>query len=105
MKTGGMVLGIIGGVIGLLIGVLGFALGGVAGSGGFQFVSLAIPIAGLAGGGMAKAQPVLGGILMLVAAGATIYFFGVNLVSLLPGVFLGLGGALCLMPEPNTAVR
>ncbi len=100
MKTGAMVLGIIGGIIALLIGLFGFTLGqigsavGAEGAGITKVLSLVIPIVGLVGGAIVKGKALIGGSLMLVSAIAIVALLGINFFSLLPGIPLLIGGIL-----------
>jgi len=100
MKTGALVLGIIGGLIALIYGLFGYGIGslgsavGTAGSGMVKFLSLALPIAALIGAGMVKAKPVIGAALMAIGAIGFVLILGFNFFSLIPVVLLGLGALL-----------
>lgn len=68
MKTAAMVCGIIGELFGLLIGFFGAGLealasaSGASGAAFFQLVSIAIPVAAIAGGAISKANAVFAGV-------------------------------------------
>ncbi len=100
MKSGAMVLGIIGGLIALIYGFVGFGLGsladaGQAGSGTMvKFLSLVLPIAALIGAGMVKSKPVVGAVLMALAGLGFVLVLGFNFFSLIPVVLLGLAAIL-----------
>lgn len=100
MKTGAMVLGLIGGILAFLLGLLGFTLGqvgtavGARGSGLMQLMSLSLPIIGIVGGAIVKSKALAGGALMLVSAAAIIAWIGFNFFALLPGIPLIIGGIL-----------
>jgi hypothetical protein len=94
MKTGALVLGIIGGLVALIFGLLGYGLGSMAGSGGLKVVSIALPVAALFGAGMVMAKPVIGAALMAVGAIGFVLILGFNFFSLIPVVLLGLGALL-----------
>ena len=100
MKTGAMVLGIIGGLIALIYGLVGYGIGslgsavGAEGSGMVKLVSIALPIAALIGAGMVKAKPVIGAALMAIGAIGFVLILGFNFFSLIPVVLLGLGALL-----------
>lgn len=100
MKTGALVLGIIGGLVALLYGLVGYGLGslasmGQAGSGtGVKLLSIGLPIAALIGAGMVKAKPVVGAALMTITAIGFVLILGFNFFSLIPVVLLGLGALL-----------
>jgi hypothetical protein len=103
MKTGALVLGILGGVIALIYGMVGYGLGdlgsslGVKDSGTMKFLSLGLPIAGLVGAGMVKTKAVIGAALMGIAAIGIVLFLGFNFFSLIPVVLLGLGAFLAVL--------
>jgi hypothetical protein len=103
MRTGAMVLGIIGGLYALSIGLLGFTLGqglgafGAANAVAMEVVSLGLPIAALVGAGVVGSRPMLGGMLMVGSALASCAIFGVHFLSLLPGIPLLIAGILGVM--------
>lgn len=100
MKTGALVLGIIGGLVSLIYGLLGYGMGsifdaGQAGAGtGAKLLSIGLPVAALVGAGMVKAKPVIGAALMAIAAIGFVLILGFNFFSLIPVVLLGLGALL-----------
>ncbi|WP_028492517.1 hypothetical protein [Thioalkalivibrio sp. ALE19] len=100
MKTGALVLGIIGGLIALIYGLVGYGIGslgsaaGAEGSGMVTLVSIALLIAALIGAGMVKAKPVIGAALMAIGAIGFVLILGFNFFSLIPVVLLGLGALL-----------
>jgi hypothetical protein len=100
MKTGALVLGIIGGLIALIYGLVGYGVGslgsaaGAEGSGMVKLVSIALPIAALIGAGMVQAKPVIGAALMAIGAIGFVLILGFNFFSLIPVVLLGLGALL-----------
>jgi len=100
MKTGALVLGIIGGLVALLYGFVGYGLGSMAGAGGAEeaglvkLISIALPIAALVGAGMVKPKPLIGSGLMAAAAIVFVLLLGFNFFTLIPVVLLGLGALL-----------
>ena len=106
-STAALILGILGGLFGLLIGLFGYAVGGIAGAGGqagaglFQLVSIAIPIACLVGGGMAKSNAMIAGILMLLSAVGMLLVFGFNFFTAIPLVLSAVGGIIALVSANN----
>lgn len=100
MKTGALVLGIIGGLVVLLYGFFGFGLGSFANSGkegsGTLLMLLAIvfPVIALIGAGIVKAKPIIGAGLMAFAALGFLLIIGFNCFSFIPVVLLGLGALL-----------
>ena len=61
MKTGALVLGIVGGLIALIYGLVGYGIGslgssaGAEGAGLVKLLSIGLPVAALIGAGMVKA--------------------------------------------------
>ena len=102
MKTGALVLGIIGGLIALIYGLVGYGIGSFFGAIGAdqqgtsmaKLVSIALPVAALIGAGMVKAKPVIGAALMAVGAIGFVLILGFNFFTLIPVVLLGLGAIL-----------
>ncbi len=96
MLIGALVLGILGGLFGLLIGLAGYTLGGIAGSGGLQAVSMAIPIVSIIGGAMAKTKPMVAGSLMVLSSIGMFSVFGFNFFTAIPLVLSAAGGLLAV---------
>jgi hypothetical protein len=98
MKTGAFVLGIFGGLVALLYGLIGYGLGslgaGAQGAGLLKVLSVGLPIAALIGAGVVKAKPIMGAVLMAIAALGFVMTLGFNFFSLIPVVLLGLGALL-----------
>ncbi len=97
MLIGALILGILGGVFGLLIGLFGYTIGGLVGSGAAQALSIAIPIASIVGGGMAKAKPMIAGGLMVLSAIGMFFIFGFNFFTAIPLILSAIGGVLALV--------
>jgi hypothetical protein len=103
MKTGAVVLGVVGGVIALIIGVISFFVGdlgaslGISGSVMRQVLSLALPIAALLGGGIAGKSGIAGGLLMVASAVGILLVLEIGVVSLITSIPIGLGGVLALI--------
>lgn len=110
MRNAALTLGIIAGVIGMIVGFVGFGytelvknVGEVEEMFGMfddpqtvRIVSLMAPLLAIAGGAMAKARALWGGILLLLSAAAMFHAFGFNVFTMFPIVFAGLGGVLAL---------
>jgi len=97
MKTGALVLGIIGGLVALLYGLLGYGLGSLVGGAegaGLKLLSIALPVAALIGAGIVTAKPVIGAALMAIGAIGFVLILGFNFFTLIPVVLLGLGALL-----------
>ncbi|CAB4243011.1 conserved membrane protein of unknown function [Methylacidimicrobium sp. AP8] len=100
MRIGALVVGLLGGLVSLAYGLLGYGLASLAESGypasaaGVKILSVAVPLAALAGAGMVLAKPLLGGLLMGAAAGVFVCLLGFNALSLIPVMLLGCGALL-----------
>jgi len=112
MKTGALVLGIIGGLVALLYGLIGYGLGslaegagGVEGAGLLKLLSIALPVAALSGAGMVKAKPIIGAVLMAIAAIGFVLILGFNFFSLIPVVLLGLGALFGFLGSQEDAKK
>ncbi|KHQ51899.1 hypothetical protein [Mameliella alba] len=110
MRNAALTLGIIAGVIGMIVGFFGFGytelvknVGEVEEMFGMfddpqtvRIVSILAPLLAIAGGAMAKARALWGGILLLFSAAAMFHAFGFNVFTMFPIAFAGLGGVLAL---------
>jgi hypothetical protein len=110
MRNAALVLGLIGGVLAMVVGF--FVYGYVVFIDWFgevpdlarqvedpqmkQAVSVIAPILGIAGGAMARARALWGGVLMLLAAGGIWHGLGFGVFTIFPIACLGLGGLLAL---------
>ncbi|PTQ72676.1 hypothetical protein [Celeribacter persicus] len=110
MRNAALVLGILGGVLAMLVGFFSYGYteaidhwGEVEGL--FEQVSnvdlirvtsFFAPLLAIAGGAMARARALWGGVLMLVAAGLIYNGFGFNVFTMFPLGFCILGGLLAL---------
>ncbi|SLN48130.1 hypothetical protein [Roseisalinus antarcticus] len=110
MRNAALTLGLIAGLIGIFVGLIGFGyaevterraeLGEVFGvldnPGLVRTASFFAPLLAIAGGAMAKARALVGGILMLVSAGMFYAAFGFNVGTMFPIGFAALGGLLAI---------
>jgi hypothetical protein len=110
MRNAAMVLGVLAGVLAMIVGFFGYGYTELARNmsevedvfGMFddpqtvRVVSLMAPMLALAGGAMAKARALWGGVLMLLAAGGMYHAFGFNVFTMFPIGFATLGGFLAL---------
>ncbi|MEO1641200.1 MAG: hypothetical protein AAFU41_18350 [Pseudomonadota bacterium] len=110
MRNAAGMLGIIGGLIGILVGMIGYGFAeiternaelgellGVLDNPGFiRFASFSAPLLAIAGGAMAKARALWGGILMLISAFFFYTAFGFNVGTMFPIGFVALGGLLAI---------
>jgi hypothetical protein len=117
MRNAALVLGIIGGIIGMIVGF--FSYGYVAFVDWFgevddiatqvgnpmlvQVTSVLSPLLAITGGAMARAQALVGGILLLLAAVGLLIGLGFTVFTMFPIVMCGLGGVLALLARnPDT---
>ena len=108
MRNAAGMLGIIGGLIGILVGLFGFGyaelserhsevgevFGFLENPGFIRFASFIAPLLAIAGGAMAKARALGGGVLMLISAFFFYSAFGFNVGKMFPIGFVALGGIL-----------
>jgi len=109
MRTGAMVLGIIGGVVGVIVGIISLTIGGLSGGAGslaggeaaraggmialWGFLIFVFAVLGLIWGAIAKANATKAGILMLTGG---VGGFLSGWFWLFPGILLIVGGILAL---------
>jgi hypothetical protein len=108
MRNAALVLGIIGGLIGMLVGFFSFGyveavqhfgeIDGVAeqveNADLIQAMSIISPMLAIAGGAMARARALWGGLLLLVSSVGMYVAFGFNVFTMFPIAFAGVGGVL-----------
>lgn len=110
MRNAALMLGIIGGIIGMIVGFFSYGYtemidryGEVEGL--FEQVnspeiiraaSFVAPLLAIAGGAMARARALWGGVLMLLSSAGMIYAFGFNAFTMFPIGFVGIGGLLAI---------
>lgn len=110
MRNAALVLGIIGGLIGMLVGFFSFGyveavqhfgeIDGVAeqvdNADLIQVTSIVSPMLAIAGGAMARARALWGGLLLLVSSVGMYVAFGFNVFTMFPIAFAGVGGVLAV---------
>lgn len=110
MRNAALTLGIIAGVIGMIVGFFGYGYTELARNyaeveemfGMFdkpalvRTASVLSPLLAIAGGAMAKARALWGGILLLVSSLGMYVAFGFNVFTMFPILFAALGGILAL---------
>lgn len=110
MRNAALTLGIIAGVFGMIVGFFGFGYTELAREfaeveevfGMFdnpqlvRVVSILSPMLAIAGGAMAKARALWGGILLLLSAAGMYFAFGFNVFTMFPIAFAALGGILAV---------
>lgn len=110
MRNAALTLGLIAGIMGIVVGLVGYGyaeavqrhreLGEIFGPldnpGLIRFASFVAPLLVIAGGAMAKARALWGGVLMIAGAAAFYLGFGFNVGTMFPIGFAALGGALAI---------
>ena len=110
MRNAALVLGILGGVLAMIVGffVYGYTVfidwfgeipdlaRQVEDPQMSRMVSFVAPILAIAGGAMARAQALVGGVLMLAAACAIYFGLGFGVFTMFPIAFCAVGGILAL---------
>lgn len=110
MRNAALTLGIIAGVIGMIVGFFGYGYTELARNyaeveemfGMFdkpalvRTASVLSPLLAIAGGAMAKARALWGGILLLISSLGMYVAFGFNVFTMFPILFAALGGILAL---------
>ncbi len=110
MRNAALVLGIIGGIFGMLVGFFSYGyteaverFGEVEGLveqvGNVELIrvtSILSPLLAIAGGAMARARALWGGILLLLSAAGMYHAFGFNVFTMFPIAFAGVAGILAL---------
>ncbi len=110
MRNAALVLGIIGGIIGMIVGFFGYGYvefidrfgevpeiaNQVGNPGLIQAMSILSPLLAIAGGAMARARALWGGILLLVSAAGMYHAFGFGVFTMFPIAMCGLAGVLAL---------
>lgn len=110
MRNAALVLGLIGGIVGMIVGFFSYGytqavehFGEIEGLAEqvarvevIRAASLMSPLLAIAGGAMARARALWGGVLMLLSTAGMYYAFGFNVFTMFPIAFVGLGGVLAL---------
>lgn len=108
MRNAALVLGLIAGIVGMIVGFFGYGytvavekygeIDGIAKQvenvGLIRVASLVAPMLAIAGGAMARARALWGGILLLLSSGGMYYAFGFNVFTMFPIAFAALAGLL-----------
>lgn len=110
MRNAALVLGIIGGILGMIVGFFGYGYVTVIELYGevpdiasqvdnpdlIKVASIISPILALAGGAMARARALWGGVFLLLSAAGMYYAFGFGVFTMFPIALCGLGGLLAI---------
>lgn len=110
MRNAALVLGIIGGILGMIVGFFGYGYVTFIDTFGevpdiasqvenpdlIKAASIISPILALAGGAMARARALWGGIFLLMSAAGMYYAFGFGVFTMFPIALCGLGVLLAI---------
>ena len=110
MRNAALVLGIIGGILGMIVGFFGYGYVTFIDTFGevpdiasqvdnpdlIKAASIVSPILALAGGAMARARALWGGVFMLLSAAGMYYAFGFGVFTMFPIGFCLVAGLLAL---------
>lgn len=106
MRNAALTLGLIGGIIGLIVGFFAYGyvelttrfseLGGVEDPELWRLMAIIAPILAIAGGAMARARALWGGVLLIVSAAGMYHAFGFNVATMFPIAMCGVGGLLAI---------
>ena len=110
MRNAAMILGVIAGLIGMIVGFVGYGYvelvdryGEIEGLAEqvdnaqfIQIASILAPLLAIAGGAMAHARALIGGLLLLFSAAGMYFAFGFNVFTMFPVAFAAVAGVLGL---------
>lgn len=110
MRNAALTLGLIAGIGGMIVGFFSFGYVTVIEQYGeidglaeqvanvdlIRVMSIVAPLLAIAGGAMAGARALWGGILLLLSTAGMYYAFGFNVFTMFPIAFAGVGGVLAL---------
>ena len=110
MRNAALVLGLIAGIAGMIVGFFSYGYVTVIAQYGeidglaeqvknvdlIRVMSVLAPLLAIAGGAMAKARALWGGILLVLSTAGMYYAFGFNVFTMFPIAFAGVGGVLAL---------
>lgn len=118
MRNAALTLGVMGGIIGMLVGFFSYGYTEFVEWFGevpdlaeqvnnvalIRVTALLAPLLAIAGGGMARSQPKIGGVMMLLSAVGMYAGFGYGVFTMFPIAMCGLGGVLALVAfQPDSA--
>ncbi|WBU57441.1 hypothetical protein [Paracoccus sediminicola] len=110
MRAAAMMLGVIGGLMALMVGFFSYGFielssrsaafaetfGAIENAEMIRIASLISPLLAIAGGAMAMARALWGGVLLLIAGGLMLYAFGLGIFTIFPIGFCFTAGLLAL---------
>lgn len=110
MRNAALVLGVIAGISGMIVGFFSYGytafidqFGEIEGLARqvdnvdlIRVASVLAPMLALAGGAMARARALWGGVLLLISAAGMYHAFGFNVFTMFPIAFAGVAGLLAL---------
>lgn len=110
MRNAALVLGVIAGIIGMMIGFFSYGYTSAIEHWGeidglavqvadvdlIRATSVIAPMLAIAGGAMARARALWGGILLILSAAGMYHAFGFNVFTMFPIAFAGVAGLLAV---------
>lgn len=110
MRNAALTLGVIGGIIGMIVGFFAYGYvelterfaevadltGGVEDPRTWRTVAILSPILAIAGGAMARARALWGGLLLLISAGGMYHAFDFTVATAFPISMCGVAGLLAI---------
>lgn len=110
MRNAALTLGIIAGIVGMIVGLFSYGYSSAveeygevegvfeqfANPAAIRVMSILAPLLAIAGGAMARARALWGGILLLLSSAGMFYAFGFNAFTMFPIAFAGVGGLLAV---------
>jgi len=110
MRNAALVLGVIAGIFGMVVGFFSYGYTAAIQQWGeidglamqvanvdlIRTMSVLAPLLAIAGGAMARARALWGGVLLILSAGGMYYAFGFNVFTVFPIAFAGVAGLLAV---------
>ena len=110
MRNAALTLGVIAGIIGMVVGFFSYGytvaveqygeIEGIAEQVAnvdlIRLMSVVAPILAIAGGAMARARALWGGILLILSSAGMFFAFGIGVFTIFPIAFAGVAGLLAL---------
>lgn len=110
MRNAALILGVIAGIFGMVVGFFSYGYTAAIQQWGeidglatqvanvdlIRTMSVVAPMLAIAGGAMARARALWGGILLILSAGGMYYAFGFNVFTVFPIAFAAVAGLLAV---------
>ncbi len=110
MRNAALILGVIAGIAGMIVGFFSYGYTAAIEQWGeidglaeqvanvdlIRGTAVVAPLLAIAGGAMARARALWGGILLILSAGGMYFAFGFNVFTMFPIAFAGVAGLLAI---------